>query len=296
MTQRNMTEDLLNPDDSIQKLFDYEFTVKNSFWSSHLLQSENPDMASREGADRLKLFWHVNIDKIHQPDYDGEVPETKVMSYGIGSGWTPDPSDPAVVVHENDPSPSQREEGRKLVRFRGPGPKNLEGVSGLGRILALITGQVSRYETENGECTPLDGGGPVDYAMTSAAHYLRSKGFSNPRDARIWIGTRWRSRGLHFDYGGFSVTSPWPTAFLGASDDVAAGVPTVKDFDQLAAEVAGALPPSTSPDLVERIAKLVEVSSSFSLFVKNALKLSEVSEDEELKTRVLSEEGPFSVK
>lgn len=287
-----MTEDLLSPDDSVSILGDFDFTVHKSFWSSPMLESSTSD------SDKVQLYWHVRVDHIFQ-DFDGAVPETKIMTFSIGEKWWPMPGSPHLVRHEDDPGLDQNgEQIGKAVLFKGPGPNTTSG-SLYGRVLALIVGKVDCYETDQGVAEVFDGGGKVEYGMRAASQYLRSNGFTDPRDARIWEGTRWRARGFTLDYGLINGTKvapqrPLPTAFLGATDGAGAGV-AGKSEDELAEEISGMFPSDTDPDVVQNLAKLVQSSSSHTVFMKNALRV--VGDDEEMKNKVMDEtSGPWSLK
>lgn len=284
-------QDLLNPDEPTEFITHFTGTVIKSFWSNPLTESQGK--ADYDGAERYMLYWLVRYDQFLQEIDTLPESETTTISFSIGDKYEPLSSDRTKIRHENDDSDSNPNSKPKIPA--GPTVKRKDGVSLYGRMLSLVSGRVDTYETEEGVAVPDDeDGGPLVVDFHGARQALMEQGATDARDATIWQGTQWEFRGLWLPYGGdIKQKRPkiLPVIFRGIEGGSAA---TRMSEEELTAAV-GAVLPTESDELVEKVAKLVATSTSHAAFAKNALRLDGV--EGAVKDAVMDEHtGPWSVK
>lgn len=290
---------LFDNDDSTGFLLDFRHTVLESYWSSPADQAPEGKTVDFDGAEKTRLYWLVRVDEVYQ-DYDGDVPETQSLNMSTGSGWWPEPTDETIVRHEDDDNPEK--------------PKLFKSSSFIGQFIGLVSGKQDKYK--GAKITVKDGGDEVEYDMTPALQYLLDNDMADPRDATIWVGTQWRNRGLAFDYSRGKKDEDderevrarsVPVAFLGVDPEVAQGD---KDWsgkqEQGPAEsnvtvgtIITTIPteePITEAQAQE-LAQLVETSPNHSQFMRSALMLDWVKEDDTVKAAVMNKaDGPWSLR
>lgn len=286
----------LDPDESQDLLGHFIGRVEGSFWSTPYVEAANDNKPDWEGADVPRLYWHVRVLDVLQPDYDGNIPETVTLTWTIGKGWWVSENG-EQVRHKEDASDEEIENGSAK-------PHTFKVNTGLGRWLNLIKGGVGRYETEMGPAVLLDGSGDVDYGLyPDVRDYLVANDLVDSRDAGIWRGMVFEFRGLGLKYGSFGKDRdvpttprmrPYPVKYLGVGDGVGAGV------TQTPNSIAGALDiPArdvqtwrnigASEDTATVLAKLAVAASSHTEFQRNALLVPSVKEDDSLSNAVMDE-------
>lgn len=293
--------DYFNPDDRQGLLGWYSGTVIESFWSTDRVQSKGK--ATWDGADDSKLFWLVRIDDVHQ-DYDQMVPPTMSAKMSIGKKWLPN-EDGTFVEHEDAASDEEVAAGTAK-------PLYIKGSSMYGKFLGLTNGNYESYYTQTpvdpmvDEPVVLDDGPEPDYDLTGVRQEMNRLGRKDPRRADIWVGFQFEFRGLGFKYRqtkGTPGMNAVPVRFLGFDPEAhidgsgAAGEAQSSNGSVDPASVSLSLPDDTEAGLVDDIVKLVEVSSSHTEFMKQALVLDGVKTNNGVKSAVMdAENGPWSKK
>jgi hypothetical protein len=298
------TNDYWDPDDSQQLLGDFEGTVLQSFWSTMRIQSQGK--IDGAGADNTQLYWLVSVDEVWQ-EYDKIIPESVSINFGIGEKWRSDESG-RFVEHEDDPDPAKVASGdAKAMSFKGG--------SMYGKWLGLCGGRYDSYYTQTNvdplvaDLRVLDDGPELRYDLSGVRAIQSRRKVGNPRDASIWVGLRFRFRGVGFVYKQTKGTPSFkvmPFSFLGFSEDVAASYDpnsagTIDAGDNGASSVVteAALVSETlvgaSGELVETLTTLVSNASSHPEFMKGALKIPEVKGNPDIKASVMNANtGPWS--
>lgn len=289
-------QNLFDNDDSSGFLLDFSHTVIESFWSSPADEAPDGKSVDWEGAEKVRLYWLVRVDEVYQ-DYDGDVPETQSLNMSTGTGWWQDPNDETIVRNEDDTEDKE---------------KSFKSSSFYGQVIGLIIGKQDKYK--GAKITVKDGGEDVDYDMTGALKYLVDNDIADPRDATIWVGTQWRNRGLAFDYSRGKKDDDderevrarsVPTAFLGVDEEVAGGrrtpaPPTDTVVTNVTTNTIIATIPTQDPiseDQADELLKLVLTSANHSQFMRSALMLEWVKEDDVVKGAVMDKaHGPWSLK
>lgn len=296
-------------DDRQQLLGDVEITVLDSFWSTPRIESKGK--AQFDGADRVQLYWHCQVDEIYQ-DYDKVIPPSLTIQMSIGDNWV---TDEHGVMVENKDDPSTEMLGKGSAK-----PIQFKGSSFYGKFLGLCSGKYNDgdgYYTQThvdpmtGPPELLDDGDDVEWNLGEVRAFMARK-HANPRNASTWVGTKWRTRGFGFRYSRPPVLSGMkvvPVAFLGVDDAVAAAhTPGQSSQDAASGPadtsglavpelVATTLPSDVDTGLVDQLAGLVTTSGSHTEFMRNALNLDGVKSVPEVKAAVMSAaEGPWSVK
>lgn len=289
-------QNLFDNDDSSGFLLDYSHTVIESFWSSPADEAPDGKSVDWEGAEKVRLYWLVRVDEVYQ-DYDGEVPETQSLNMSTGTGWWQDPNDETIVRHEDDTEDKE---------------KSFKSSSFYGQVIGLIIGKQDKYK--GAKITVKDGGEDVDYDMTGALKYLVDNDIADPRDATIWVGTQWRNRGLAFDYSRGKKDDDderevrarsVPTAFLGVDEEIAQGRSApASTTDTVVTNVTTntiiATIPTQDPiseDQADELIQLLTTSANHSQFMRSALMLDWVKEDDVIKGAVMDKAaGPWSLK
>lgn len=290
-----MPEDLLTPDDSSEFILDYSFTVLDSYWSTPA-EERTEGGKSFDGDDKVRLYWHVRPDEVFQ-DYDGKVPETMTVNWTTGTGWVIQEDESQVRHKDDDPDADESDPEYK--------PKRFKASCMLGQFLGLVTGQQETYRARKG-VRVMDGGDEdeLTYDMTPAKDYLIEHGFGDPRDASIWVGTQWRSRGLGLDYGNDDMevrAKALPVMFLGVDPEVraeadagvtpsATGAPEARG-GVTASDVQAGAPFTLGDSEAEALARLVTTSTSHPQFMRQALALPFVKEDDAVKAWVQDADG-----
>jgi hypothetical protein len=288
-------------DDRQQMLGDVEVTVMDSFWSTPRIESKGK--AQFDGADKVQLYWHARVDEIFQ-EYDKVPPEVLNLQMSIGDGWLTDEHG-TLVENKDDPPEEKLKAGKaKPIQFKGS--------SFYGKFLGLCGGKYDSYYTQTvvdpmtAPPTVLDDGDKVEYDLAEVRALLARR-HANPRNASIWVGFRWRCRGLGFYYSRppqLSGMKVCPVAFLGIDEAVASAhtpgqtsLSGAAPADQVVVhpELVSATLPGASAALVEDLTKLIGTSGSHVEFMRNALNIDEVKGDDGLKAAVMdAKEGPWA--
>lgn len=287
-----------------QRLADVEVTVLQSFWSTPRIESKGK--AQFDGADKVQLYWNCRIDEVYQ-DYDKALPEQFGVQISPGEGWIADEHG-VMVSHKDDPSEELLQAGKaKPIQFKGS--------SFMGKWLGLCSGKYSSWYTRTNvdpmtrEPIVLDDGDEVEYDLGSVRSVLARRK-ANPRDAGIWVGMKFRLRGLGFYYRNTEGTpgvKVMPTAFLGLDEAVVADyVPGSAGSDGSGAITTGLVAhpelvsetlPGASAELVETITELVSKATSHPEFMRGALQVEEIRTTPDLKAAIMNaSEGPWSKK
>lgn len=292
-----MTLDLFRADETDNRLADIEFTVLRDYYSNDA--QESAGKATYDGADRTQRYWVCRVDQVFQ-DWSSEVPEEITLKFGLGKGWHPVDDEATSVRHEDDTDEEK--------------PKYFDIKSRWGQFVALISGQRKTWVAPT--VLVMDGGDEeIDYDMTSVMQNLRERELDDPRDAHMFEGTRWRGRGLGFKYPARKgeqerdVRSTCvPVAYLGyvdVSDEVPrsveeAGKPTVS-VEDVVANLGSNLPADDvaklTPETVATLTDLVNKSTSFAAFGRQALLLDDVKSTTSLKSLIGDKvNGPWSLR
>lgn len=275
-------------DDSPDFLSDFVGTVKLSFWDTPVGQAlvDGREVPTFDNADRPQMYWQVTVDDITQEGWDKDQASIPV-TFSIGGGWQL--LENGTLVHEDDTAEKKR---------------GFKPTSRYGQFLGLCFGREDEYKdidkTDNVSK-------PVEYDMSSAAKFVRNE-VGNPRDAEKWIGSQWRFRGLGTQMRNVRLRDvrirPYPVAYLGTNgENGGGGSEGVQESGQESvgsldpAVVAQLLPANTTPETVETLTKLIEVSNSHTAFLRQALVIPEVRSNDDLSKAISDEAGgPWKVK
>lgn len=260
--------------------------VNLPFWSTPEEEGRNnpngpPDY---KDADKFKLYWNVQVLDITQ-EWDGEDVKSVNKSFGIGKQpWAPMASAPNNIRHEDDPGDAAVEAGEaKPILFNEK--------SGLGMLLALISGKFDEWHTDDADAEIMDGLGPVRYDLTSLGKYFRDNEIYDSRDADIWKGLIFEFRGLGLKYGTNKVRmTPLPVRWLPEFSGAA-------DLSKLSGARDGGSAPDTAvwesagadAATAATLASLVTRSPNHAAFAKNAALLPAVKDNETLMAAVMDE-------
>lgn len=293
----------MDVDDSQQLLGWFEGTVIDPLWSNSRAQSEGK--YTGDGADTIKAYWHVSVDKVHQ-DYDKMAPPTTTVSFGIGEKWHVDPENPNVVRHEDDP-------GEAAIEAGDGKPILIKGSSVFGKVVGLSTGKYESYFTQTAvdpmvrDLVVLDDGPPVEYEMYGVADAMRARGITtDSRDISIWRGARFLFRGVGIPYRNTQGTPRFqvlPFAFLGFDEDVASGAESSsaglagRPVSIDPADVANLCAADTPAEAVEELAKLLSTSNTHTEFMRAALRIVNGQKlGEDVKAAVMNEDGLWALR
>jgi hypothetical protein len=275
-----MPTNYMDTDDSAPLLGHFIGQTNLSFWSTP--DEESKGKADYENSDQYKLYWNVNVLDILQ-DYSGEDVKSVNLSFGIGKDWMPLAADPNQIRHKDDPGDEAVEAGdAKPILFRT--------TSGLGTLLALISGKLKTWETDE-PAVVMDEGGPLDVNMRQLGRHFNDNEIYDSRDCTIWEGLIFEYRGIGLKYGQRKPRmSPkpvrWLPEFSGATDlsklsearDTGAA-PDTQTWVEAGADDATA---ATLEALAQR-------SKSHAAFAKNAALLPAVKDNETLMAAVMDE-------
>lgn len=280
-----MPVDTLNPDESQDLLGHFIGQVERSFWSTPYAEAANDNKPNWDGADKVREYWHVRVLDVLQPDYDGNVPETMVLSWTVGNGWWGSENGERVR-HNDDASDEEIENGSAK-------PHTFKVNTSLGRFLHLIQGGIKGWETEMGPALVLDGSDRVEYDIYPGLRdYLYQNDLVDSREASIWNGMVFEFRGLGLKYRGFEGEPrmrPMPVRFIGVegiSDLVnprGDAEPNPATDHEMWLEM-GATDPTAAI-----LVKLATDASSHTEFQRNALLVPDVKASDELSQGVMDE-------
>lgn len=301
-----MPVDYMNIDETQGLLGDFDGTVIDAYWATPRQDSQGK--ATFDGADTTKQYWLVRIDHVHQ-EFDKVIPETMSINWGIGDKWHKVPEAPHLVRHEDDPGDEAVESGKAKPIFFKAG-------SALAKFVGLCTGRYDSYYTGLPvdplveEPMVLDDGGPVEYGLYPVRANFADRGVvADSRDASIWIGMKFRFRGLGFSYRQTKGVPPFtvrPVYFLGyeeiAPDAGRNGVPSASGAGVVvsAADVASALPEGLVGEVDEvacdEVATLLSSASSHTEFMRGALRTEMSKSNADVKAWFMDEDGAWAVK
>lgn len=284
-----MAQDRWNVNESDNRLGWFIGTVTEDYYSDSM--TESGGKATFQNADQVARFWKLTVDDVIQ-EYDGKVPEEVSIKLGLGKGWEKTP-DGTAVRHEDDDESAPDDDA------------DFKASSGYGQLVALCIGK--RKEWKAREVIVMDGGDEVEYDFSGVTDYMRANDYDDPREAGIWVGTKWLFRGLALIYneGDEPRTTPKPVAFLGTSDAPTGSTGGAGKASSAKGKVevdpedvgnklveAGAEP---TDEQVEQLAKLLETSPNHAAFARNALAI--VGNDEALRAAVMDQgSGAWSVR
>lgn len=183
--------DTLDTGDDFTPLGYFYGTIKESFWSTPMAESDGKQ--TEEWAQKTRLYWLVEVEDILQPEFEGDVTDT-TLAFGVGKAWEFDESG-RYAIHPDQPPTEDIIARRAKNKVFSPSCM-------YGMILDMSTGKIASYDGASNvkELRVLDGGPPIEYDMAALGVYLRSVGKVNARDASIWKGLKFLFRGAGFVY------------------------------------------------------------------------------------------------
>ena len=217
----------INPNDTLDTGDDFiplgwfTGTVKESFWSTPMAESDGKQ--TEEWALKTRLYWLVEVESIDQPEFEGDI-ESTTLAWGVGKAWEFDESG-RYAIHPDQPALEDIIAGRSKNKVFSPS-------SMYGMILDMATGKIDGYDGSSNlkELRVLDGGPPIEYDMVSVGQYLRANQLVDSRDATIWKGLKFLFRGCGMIYrntedpDNVRMTAV-PVALCGVPSPAAAAVP-----------------------------------------------------------------------
>ncbi len=279
------TINYLDTDDSSGLIGHFIGTVKTSWWSTPMAETNGKETA--DWAQQTRLYWDVAVDDVLQ-EFGSTVPESITLVYTCGGGWWADGSG-REARHEDGPSDEDVESGKAK-------PKLFRTDSTYGRLIALSVGKVGEWPNLD----VMDDGDDVEVELVTLGKFLSEHRTPDPRDAKIWEGCQFEFRGLGRGWTNKqgqvmeARMKAYPVKFLGAVDvaataDAPAPDPGTPGLDQAWIN-AGA-----DSGAVATLNALANAASSHTEFMKNAVLLPAVSGNEALLDVIGGQtNGPWS--
>lgn len=268
----------------------FEGTVLDSFWSTP--QAESQGKATGDYAIKPRLYWHVSVDDVLQENFKSDVPETLTLAFTIGDGWQM--LDEKNIIHDKDTDD-------KLVTFKGS--------SAYGGFVAICVGTADTYKGYQ----VLDGDGDLEIDLSEVLSYMQGlpDDVADPRNPEIWKGFKFEFRGMARVFRAKAGETPQeprpnpvPVKVLGTPDgdavsggtDESSGTTLITGAgsDPVVDQLVGA---GADPATAGQLAKLVRSARSHTSFVKNAVTLPGVKDNDTLMSLIEDQaNGPWGSK
>lgn len=231
-----------------------------------------------------RITWETSVDDVLQQDYDGIIPESMPVNVTLGKGW--DTDDDGILFHEDD-------EARIA---KGLEVKDFKISSYYGNLIALVAGETNKW---SGKFEVIDGGEDIDEVdLTEVLAYFEAQGYDDPRDAHIWEGLTFEFRQVRFEMrNGDTYNRTLPVRLVATpgqnkpkNTKRAAKTEPVEevlfDFAEYGADV----------NLEGKLNDILNSARNQSDFVKKAIAVDGVADNEALMAILVSDEGPWSLR
>lgn len=231
----------------------------------------------------VRITWETSVVDVLQEDYDGVVPDSIMRNITLGDGWDVDP-DTGILYHEDD----------EVRQAKGLEPKSFKISSFYGNLIALCAGQAKDW---NGKYEVTDGGDEFEVDLAGVGKYLEKKygDLDNvpERDPSIWEGFVFEFRGLRFITRNSEFNRVVPVRLV----DVPTGPVTTET-----------VPASVKPDYVDfdftdygatdaqhsELLMILNEAKNQTEFVKRAIAVNGVKENDALMAVLVADDGPWS--